>query len=161
MVIVIMGAAGAGKTTVGLRLSKELNWKFADGDAFHTQANREKMKRGGALTDEDRHSWLETLQRALTDWVAQKSNVILACSLLKESYRDRVLNGHADVKLVYLQAGRSLLHQRLASRTGHFAGPQLLDSQLATLEEPRDALVLDASATPDQLARQIQTAFHL
>ena len=119
------------------------------------------MNRGVALTDEDRQGWLEALRTAMTNWIGQKSHVILACSLLKQSYRETVLDSHADAKLVYLQAGRSLLHQRLASRSEHFAGPQLLDSQLTTLEEPSDALVLDASATPEQLARQIQTAFDL
>src|SRR5678816_3720652 len=109
MVIVLMGVAGAGKTTVGRRLAERLNWLFCDGDGFHSAMNIDKMKRGDALTDEDRRAWLDELRRAIAQWVRQRVNVVLACSLLKRSYRQTVIDSHqGDVKLVYLQAGRSL-----------------------------------------------------
>jgi gluconokinase len=162
MVIVLMGVAGAGKTTVGRRLAERLNWLFCDGDGFHSAMNIDKMKRGDPLTDEDRRAWLEELRRAIAQWVRQRVNVVLACSLLKRSYRETVIDSHhGDVKLVYLQAGRSLLEQRLTSRSGHFAGISLLDSQLEVLEEPTDVLVLDASDSPEQLVQHIRLALNL
>jgi gluconokinase len=162
MVIVLMGVAGAGKTTVGQGLAERLNWLFCDGDAFHSVMNIAKMKRGVPLTDEDRVAWLDELRTAIAEWARQKINVVLACSLLKQSYRDNVLHGHQDeVKLVYLQASRSLLHERLTKRTGHFAGVGLLDSQLDLLEEPNGAVVLDASHSPEQLIQRICLAFNL
>jgi gluconokinase len=162
MVIVLMGVSGAGKTTVGRRLTERLRWRFCDADAFHSVINIDKMKRSLPLTDEDRRAWLDGLQKAIAQWVRQRVNVVLACSLLKPSYRATVLGGCEDEgKVVYLQASRALLQQRLSSRTEHFAGVGLLDSQLALLEEPSDALILDASETPEQLAQHIVFAFAL
>ena len=162
MVIVLMGVAGAGKTTVGRRLAERMRWLFYDGDAFHSVMNIDKMKRGLPLSDEDRRAWLEELQSAMAQWVRQKVNVVLACSLLKQSYRAQVLGGHGDVvKLVHLQASRLLLEQRLTGRTGHFAGVGLLGSQLELLEEPSDALVLDASGAPEQLVKDSVSAYGL
>ncbi len=160
--IVLMGAAGAGKTTVGRRLAEELNWTFVDGDAFHPPANIVKMARGLPLTDKDRRPWLDQLRRSLREWIRQGMNIVVACSLLKRSYRAAVLKGHKkDVGLVYLQASPSLLRQRLGGRTGHFAGTELLDSQLSILQEPQGALVLDASLNPEQLVRDIRTALRV
>lgn len=160
MVIVLMGAAGAGKTTVGRRLGEQLHWAFVDGDVFHPRANIEKMTLGIPLTDEDRRPWLEQLRRLLGEWVTQHAKGVLACSLLKQSHRATVLKGYEkDVGLVYLQASPSLLARRLAGRTGHFTGEALLASQIATLEEPVDALVLDASNSPEQIIQDIRAAF--
>jgi len=162
MVIVLMGVEGVGKTTVGRRLAERLGWLFCDGDVFHSAINIDKMTRGSPLTDEDRRVWLEELQKAIAQWVRQRVNVVLACSLLKQSYRTTVLGGFADeVKVAYLQASRSLLQQRLTTRTDHFAGVGPLDSQLALLEEPIDALILDACETPEQLVQHIVFAFAL
>ena len=162
MVIVLMGAAGAGKTTVGRRLSEELRWIFLDGDALHSPESIAKMRRGIPLTDEDRRSWLQALRKSIVEWIEQGTNTVLACSLLTKAHREAVLTqAEADVKLVYLEATRPLLRERLSARTGHFAGVALLDSQLAILEQPAAALVLDAAETPEQLVRIIRTRWHL
>jgi len=160
MVIVVMGVAGAGKTTVGRRLAERLAWQFCDGDAFHTAEHIDRMHRGVPLTDEDRRTWLGELRAAIDGWVAHRLNVVLASSLLRRSYRASVLRGYeGQAKLVYLRADRALLERRLTSRTGHFAGAALLDSQLEILEEPTDALVLDAAEPPDRLVEHIRSAF--
>ena len=162
MVIVLMGVAGAGKTTVGSRLADELSWQFCDGDSLHSWENIDKMKRGIPLNDEDRRSWLEEIRKVISGWVERDANAILACSLLKQSYRKSVLEGHhRSVRVVFLKADKLLLQERLANRTGHFLNSGLLDSQLSTLEEPDDALMLDASDAPEHLVKQIRLAFHL
>jgi gluconokinase len=162
MVIVLMGVAGAGKTTVGRRLSEQLRWAFLDGDALHTRESIAKMARGVPLTEEDRRPWLDALKRAVAEWVASGVNGIVACSLLKQAHRAFVLSGLTHhVKLVFLRASHELLEQRLKGRTGHFAGVALLNSQLSILDEPTDALVLDASRAPEDLVRAIRTAWNL
>lgn len=128
-----------------------------DGDELHAPANIAKMGHGTPLTDEDR-PWLDALRKSIAAWIEQDTNAIVASSLLTQRYRDSVLSGsRPHVQLVYLQASRTLLNERLSARTGHFAGVSLLDSQLAALEEPEDALVLDASKTPDQLVQTIRS----
>ncbi|HJT21494.1 MAG TPA: gluconokinase [Nitrospira sp.] len=162
MVIILMGAAGAGKTTVGRELAQRLGWRFCDGDWFHSPRNVEKMARGVPLSDDDRRPWLEEIRRAIAEWVTARDHVVLACSLLKESYRATVVADHRnEVKIVYLRADIGLLQRRLAGRQDHFMGVRLLESQLDTLEEPTDALILDASASPDNLIRQIRSALNL
>jgi carbohydrate kinase (thermoresistant glucokinase family) len=162
MIIVIMGAAGSGKSTVGRQLSEQLQWVFLDGDAVHPPENIAKMARGTLLNDEDRRPWLQALRTSIAEWTAGHTDAVLACSLLKQTYRDTVLGGYEpQVKLVYLQASRALLQVRLTTRTGHFAGVALLDSQLALLEEPADALVADASQSPDHLVQTIRNTWHL
>lgn len=163
MIIVIMGAAGSGKSTVGRRLSEQLRWVFLDGDAVHSPENIAKMARGMPLTDEDRRPRLHALRTSIAEWAAHHIGAVLAASLLKQTYRDTVVGGYeeTEVKLVYLQASRALLQTRLTTRTGHFAGIALLDSQLALLDEPADALVADASQSPDHLVQTIRSTWHL
>ena len=162
MVVVVMGVAGVGKTTVGRQLSQQLRWTFLDGDTVHSPENIAKMARGTPLTEDDRRPWLESLRQAIAAWVEQDVNAVLASSLLKQAHRAIVLTGYeAHVKLVYLQAAPSLLRERLSTRTGHFAGVALLESQLALLEEPAHALMLDASEPPDQLVQTICSTLHL
>ena len=162
MVIVIMGAAGVGKTTVGRRLSEELQWTFLDGDVVHSAENIAKMALGTPLTDEDRRPWLQALRQSIVGWIEGQIDAVLACSLLTPAYRVAVLAGHEPyIKLVYLRASRELLEARLTSRTGHFAGIRLIESQLALLKEPADALALDASQPPDQLVRIIRKTYNL
>ncbi|BFU94202.1 MAG: Thermoresistant gluconokinase [Nitrospira sp.] len=161
-VIIVMGVAGAGKTTVGLKLAQQLNWTFIDGDSFHSQFNIEKMSTGQPLTDSDRYPWLERIRSAIDGWTAERKQVVLACSLLKAAYRNFVLDGRRRlVHLVYLKASPLMLQERLLHRADHFMKVPLLESQLQTLEEPQDALLLDAADTPEQLVRQIRASFHL
>lgn len=162
MIIILMGVAGAGKTTVGRRLSEQLGWAFLDGDAVHPAANIMKMAQGTALTDEDRLPWLHALRRSIGEWAERHVDAVLACSLLTRTHRAIALEGvEAHVRLVYLRASRPLLQARLTARTGHFAGVALLDSQLRLLEEPAGALLLDASHPLDQLVQMIRNALSL
>jgi gluconokinase len=155
-----MGPAGSGKTTVGKLLAAQLSWDFADGDGFHPAANIEKMSRGVPLTDSGRIPWLNSIREAMKQWQAQGRNVVLACSALKRSYRE-LLGINSDVKLVYLKGTRELLRERLRSRKGHYAGEQLLASQLADLEEPTDAITVDAAGSPEEIVAEIRKRLSL
>jgi gluconokinase len=139
-----MGPAGSGKTTVGSDLARRLGWRFIEGDDRHPEANVRKMASGHPLTDEDRRPWLETLADELRRAAGQNENVVLACSALKESYREK-LRVHHGVSFVFLDAPLEVLERRLKGRKGHFLPPSLLGSQLAALERPGDALRVDAS----------------
>lgn len=157
-IIILMGVAGAGKTTVGRQLAQHLNWEFCDGDSLHPQANIDKIRQGMPLTDDDRRPWLARIHTSLVNWIDHGERVVLACSLLREAYRERVLNGHRDkVLLVYLRASPALLQSRLISRPDHFMKEPLLRSQLDILEEPADALAVDASQTPETIIRLVQS----
>ena len=155
-----MGPAGSGKTTVGKLLAAELSWDFFDGDDFHSAANIEKMSRGIPLTDADRIPWLNSIREAMLQWQAQGRNAVLACSALKRSYRE-LLVINADVKLAYLKGTYELLRERLRSRKGHYAHEQLLASQLADLEEPTDAITVDAAGSPEQIVAEIRKRLSL
>ena len=162
MVIVLMGAAGAGKTTIGRRLSEQLGWAFLDGDAVHPPENIAKMAGGVPLTEEDRRPWLDALRRSIAEWVGRNIDGVVACSLLRQAHRASVLAGlERHVKLVYLRASHEVLEERLTARTGHFAGVALLNSQLALLDEPNNALLLDASQSPEDLVRAIRISWNL
>jgi len=163
MVIVLMGAAGAGKTTIGRQLSEDLKWPFLDGDAVHPPANIAKMAGGTPLTDEDRRPWLQALRDSVAAWIEQGMDGVLAASLLTGQHRAAVLGGcyQAQARLVYFQVSRALLHNRLSARSGHFAGVQLLESQLALLQEPTDALIVDGSQSIERLVRTIRRALHV
>jgi gluconokinase len=161
-IILIMGIAGAGKTTIGRELASALGWRFCDGDAFHSAAHIEQLRRGIPLTDEDRQLWLLDIHQAIGEWVDRREQVVLACSVLKAAYRELVLAGHTEyVRLVYLKADPELLRQRLIERKGHFMGQALLASQLAILEEPADALVIDATEPPSSIIEQVRSAFNV
>ena len=163
MIILLMGPAGSGKTTVGKLLAFALSWEFADGDDFHSPANREKMSRGIGLSDEDRIPWLDAIRDAMQKWQAQGRNVVLACSALKRSYRE-MLGIHSNaqnVKLVYLKGTYDLLLERLRSRKGHYATEQLLASQLADLEEPTDAITIDVAKSPEEIVSEIRRRLSL
>lgn len=154
MIVLIMGVEGAGKTTVGRLLSRRLGWEFADGDDFHSPHNKEKLHKGIPLTDADREPWLKAIHQAMLGWVAEKRNVALACSALKEKYR-AALDVGPEMRVVYLKGRYELIAERLGKRTGHFVSPSLLASQFETLEEPEDALVVDASATPGEIVERV------
>ena len=155
MVIVLMGVAGSGKTTIGMLLARRLRWPFHDGDDLHPAANRDKMHRGLPLTDQDRRPWLQAVRALIQHCVNDNDNVIVACSALKRSYRDEIIVDPAAVKLVYLKGSSSLINERLAQRHGHFFNPNLLESQFAALEEPSDAIVEDVSRRADAVVNSI------
>jgi len=142
VVVVLMGVSGSGKTTVGRALAAELGWTFLDADDFHPAANVARMAAGVPLTDEDRWPWLDRVVAALHERRARGEHVVLACSALKEAYRAR-LAAAGDVRFVHLAGDRDVLAARLASRAGHYMPASLLDSQLATLEPPGNAVPVD------------------
>ena len=142
--IVVMGVAASGKTTVGRALAKRLGWRFLDADDFHSKASRDKMHAGRPLTDRDRRPWLERLHAALADAIDAKRPAVLACSALTEDYRRILIGELPDVWLVYLRITPELARRRISSRK-HFFNPALLTNQFETLEEPADAITIDAS----------------
>ena len=156
MVILIMGVAGSGKTTVGEKLAATLDWKFLDADEVHPPANIAKMAAGHPLTDEDRAPWLAALRARIDDFLRRNVSAVVTCSALKERYRDVLLSGTEQVKLVHLQGSPELLRARLRGRVGHFMAPGMLDSQLAELEPPKNALVLDVVHSPEELVETIR-----
>ena len=150
-----MGPAGCGKTTVGKLLAAQLDWNFADADNFHSPANIEKMAHGSPLGDAERMPWLNAIREAMLEWDSNGLNAVLACSALKQSYRE-LLQIHSNVKLVYLKGSFELLRERLHSRKGHYAGEQILAGQFRDLEEPTDAVTFDAALSPKQIVRGIR-----
>jgi len=159
MVIILMGVTGSGKTTVGQRLASEVGWQFLDADDFHPPANKAKMHAGMPLTDEDRWPWLDALHDTITKALADGRGTVLACSALKASYRDRLSDDLAGVHYVLLDGDYAVLQSRLAHRPGHFMNPALLDSQIATLERPTNALVVDVADPIEAQVNSIRAAF--
>jgi gluconokinase len=147
IVIVVMGVAGSGKTTVGQALAAAVGWRFVDADDHHAAASVAKMAHGEPLDDGDRWPWLDRLRAIIEGALAQEDGLVLACSALKASYRTRLAGGDAGgrVRFVYLAGTPELLRARLAHRPGHFMKPGMLDSQLATLEVPSDAVTVDVA----------------
>lgn len=157
MIVVLMGVSGSGKTTVGEILARDLGWTFLEADDFHPAANIDKMHRGIPLNDADRKPWLEALQKQIDSAVDRGENVVLACSALKDEYRDFLEEHHPEtVHYVYLHGSEELIAQRLAGRKGHFMNPALLHSQFETLEAPEDAVRVEINGPPDALANQIR-----
>jgi gluconokinase len=159
MHLVLMGTAGAGKTTVGRKLAARLRgrWRFIDADDFHPPANVAKMAGGTPLTDADRAPWLEALRERLATGAARGESVILACSALKEAYRRRLAVPGVATRCIYLRGDEALLRARLRRRRKHFMKASLLRSQLAALEEPAPgaALVIDAGLPPAEIVARI------
>lgn len=158
MVILIMGVAGCGKTTVGRQLAVELGWKFIEADDFHPPANVAKMAAGHPLNDEDRAPWLAALREEIDRRLARQESAVVTCSALKERYRKVIVADPELVKIVHLHGSVELLRARISGRVGHFMPPALLDSQLAALESPTDALTLDVVHSPEALVAQIRRA---
>jgi len=142
MIVVLMGVCGCGKSTIGRALAAELDWPFLDADTVHPQANVAKMAAGIPLTDEDRWPWFDRIVAEMRQHAAAGKHVVIACSALKQAYRDRLASG-GSVRFVYLKGDAKTIGPRLAGRTGHFMPPSLLASQFATLEEPASAIVID------------------
>jgi gluconokinase len=141
MIILVMGVTGSGKTTVGKMLASRLGWVFLDADNFHSAENVEKMRRGIPLSDADRGPWLAAIHAELVKCAGEKVDAVLACSALKESYRERLVAG-VEMRIVYLKGTYGEIAARLQRRTGHFAGDGILAGQFADLEEPQGALVV-------------------
>lgn len=160
MVILVMGTTGAGKSTVGKLLAARLDWAFLDADDFHPPANIEKMKHGIPLNDADRLPWLANIHAELIRLRQAKQDVVLACSALKQSYRDQLSAG-LDFRVVYLRGTYEQMRRHIEARHGHFAGEAILAGQFADLEEPRDALVLEVSQSPEQLVAEAIRLLHL
>jgi len=150
-----MGVTGSGKTTIGQALAESLDWQFIDADDFHPPSNVAKMRAGIPLDDADRAPWLAALRTHIVGWLNSEANVVLACSALKRAYRDEVVVS-PNVRVVYLRGNSELITARLKERHGHYMDPNLLSSQFATLEEPRDALVVDVDASVDEIVKQIR-----
>lgn len=155
-VLVLMGVSGSGKTTVGELLAQTLGWPYADADAFHSPENVAKMAAGHPLTDEDRASWLQSIRAWIDERIAKNEPGVVGCSALKHAYRD-VLR-RPEMRFVYLRGTRSEIAERLAARTDHFFKPQMLDTQLAVLEEPtadEHVITVSIDRTPAQIVAAI------
>jgi len=140
---IVMGVSGSGKSTVGRALAEKLGWDFFDADDFHPQENIAKMAAGIPLNDSDRASWLAALSDQLFATLKMGHHPVLACSALRESYRERLLKGKAGVEVIYLKGSYDLIWGRMAGRQGHYMKPEMLKSQFDILEEPENALTLD------------------
>ncbi len=156
--LVVMGVTCAGKSRIGAALAEALDVEFVEGDRFHPARNVERMSAGIALTDADRADWLEALSAILARSVHAGTGLVMSCSALKRAYRDVLRRGATDLRLVYLKGATPLLAERMAGRTGHFMPPALLESQLATLEEPapdEDAWVCDIARSPEVIVADL------
>ncbi|WP_424140214.1 gluconokinase [Roseomonas chloroacetimidivorans] len=157
-IIVLMGVSGSGKTTVGVLLAKALDCQFQEGDDLHPKENIEKMGRGRPLTDADRLPWLRKVAELIDGWRARGESGVMACSALKQSYRNIITGDRKDVHLVLLQGSRELIRRRMAARQKHFMPVALLESQFATLEEPgadENPIVVWVSGTPAETVAEI------
>ncbi len=157
MIILIMGVSGVGKTTVGQALAQQLGWPFADADDFHPVPNVAKMRAGIPLTDADRAQWLDSLRTAIQGWIATHESVVLACSALKQAYREQLIAG-PEVKLVYLHADFMVIAGRMVARPGHYMSPSLLKSQFDALEAPHDSVSVDASRPVPEIVAAIRAS---
>ena len=157
MIIVVMGVSGSGKTTIGRLLAARMGVTFADGDDYHSAANKAKMAAGLPLNDDDRQPWLTLLNGVMRDWQKSGTGGVLACSALKEAYRENLMSGMpaGGVDFVLLNPPEDVLVERLAHRHHAFMDPHLLTSQLKTLELPKEALIITNDRTPEEEAGDI------
>ena len=158
-VIILMGVAGSGKTTIGKLLAHVLGWHFVDADDYHSPANLAKVSAGLPLTDEDRQPWLHTLRTLIDSTLIERRNTILACSALKAAYRDLLATDPGCIKIAHLTGPAKLIQHRLDNRKDHFAKATLLKTQLQTLEPPANSLTLDITAPPETLVELIRSSF--
>lgn len=160
-ILLLMGVAGAGKTTVAQELARALGLAFQEGDALHPPQNVAKMRAGTPLDDADRWPWLDRIAAQIDRWREDGVGGIVTCSALKRAYRDRLLDGRTGVRLVHLTGAPELIRARMAARRDHYMPLSLLDSQLATLEPPAPAeraIVVDIDAAPALVVARIMTA---
>jgi gluconokinase len=161
--LVVMGVSGSGKSTIAEHLAARLGWRYVDGDLFHPPANVAKMSAGHPLTDEDRWPWLRAIAAEIDRLAAAGTRAVVACSALKHAYRDILVHGRDDVRIVFLDGAKDLIEKRLAARKGHFMPPGLLDSQFKTLEPPQPSerpitVSIDVSVDGivDNIVRQLE-----
>ena len=161
IVVVVMGVAGVGKSTVGSALAQRLGWSFVEADDDHSPASVAKMARGDALGDDDRDAWIREVRARVDRHLVSGENVVLACSALRERHRAVLRGATARVEFAHLIAPALVIEERLGTRTGHFAGKALLPGQLDALEQPDDALALDARRPVPELVEEIVKGFGL
>lgn len=160
-IIILMGVTGVGKIEIGEELAEELGWVFYNGADFHPPANVDKMAQGIPLTDEDRRPWLETLNKLIHKHIEQNQRAVLACSALKQSYRDTLLAGNEGAVFVYLKGSPTLIGARLRQRLGQLVKSSLVEHQYETLEEPEGVLTIEADEPPRAIIKQIRKEFSL
>ena len=161
IVVVMMGVSGVGKTTIGTLLAERLGWGYAEGDSYHPPANVEKMRAGTPLDDTDREPWLAAIAADIDRWRAAGQGMVVSCSALKRHYRDVLIGGRPDVRLVRLAGNEALIRARIEKRTDHYMPPSLLTSQIATLEPPvpeEDAISVDVVRPPGDCVAHILSA---
>jgi gluconokinase len=154
MILLVMGVTGSGKTTIAKMLAERLGYAFLEADDFHSPANKEKMRAGIALSDADRLPWLDSIHQELVRQHGLGHNVVLACSALKESYRQRLAKG-LPFKAIYLKGSYELIRSRLRARHGHFAGEAILADQFDNLEEPKDGITVGIELPPEEIVKEI------
>lgn len=155
MFLIVMGVSGSGKSTIGRLLAERLGWPFYDGDDFHLPANVAKMSQGIPLDDADRAGWLAALAALIRENLQAGRSGVLACSALKQCYREQLCIDPAQVKFIYLKGSYELIKTRMQSRLGHYMKPGMLDSQFATLEEPLDALTVGIDRTVEEVVDEV------
>jgi gluconokinase len=156
---IIMGVSGCGKTSVGQKLAERLGWDFYDADDFHPPENIAKMASGIPLSDKDRAPWLDSLRALVASCLQNDRPGVLACSALKERYRQKLLDGNPGAQLVYLKGSYDLIWSRMTQRPGHYMKPEMLKSQFDALEEPRNALTIDISLPVEQIVNLLYKEF--
>ena len=154
MIIVLIGVAGSGKTTVGMLLAEAIHCPFLEGDSLHSEQNIDKIRHGIPLTDADRAPWLAAIHNHILYWFERGQDLVVGCSALTQGYREVLAEG-VPITWVYLKGSFELIRTRLKRRPNHFMKADMLQSQFDTLEEPSNALVVDVSAPPSAIVEQI------
>jgi len=158
MIVMLMGVAGSGKTTIGELLSEKTGWPFFDADTFHPRSNVELMEKGIALTDKERAPWLQNIHTKMVEFFERGEDGIFACSALKKEYREVLKKDLPGLFIAHLHGDKDTIRGRVATRKGHFMPASLVDSQFATLEMPDDALILDVHTPPEEIVKAILQA---